>query len=388
MREKNERLQELFDKGIPVYSYSKLDSWHSCKYNWYQSYILHKRSKDNIYSSIGSVIHDSLESLYVKNEPLNIAKIKFNEVVKECESKGIKFPENPPTTKINYLKNMNHFFDNYKKMDVLMKTEQFILLKLPRKEGATKDEDFIWIQMYIDSIIPEIDDENNIKAFIVNDWKTSSKFDKDKLKKASKQLLVYKLGLEQQIGVNVSTVGWTMLKYVYCCYKTKGSKKTPSQVKKSMQERKDSVKWFHKKIVSDLINCGMDTIEAELLMGKAINKNDLSLLPQEIQNKYWIEDCFLEYEATKEEIEGCKDWIINTVKEIEETENKVKNYPPIEIGDKTSYFCFNLCGRPDCIHLMKYKNDNIDNFKKKKTEDAINNTTADKKKFNLDNLFK
>lgn len=388
MREKNERLQELFNKGIPVYSYSKLDSWHSCKYNWYQSYVLHKRSKDNIYSKIGSVIHDSLESLYIDNESLDIAKTKFNETVKECEGRGIKFPENPPTTKINYLRNMSHFFENYNKMDVLMKTEQFVLLKFPRIDNAIEDEDFIWIQMYIDSIIPEVDGDGNIKRLIVNDWKTSSKFDKDKLKKASKQLLIYKLGIEQQTKVTVSKIGWTMIKYAYCCYWTKGSKKVPSQLKKSMQERKDSVKWFQKKVVGDLISLGMDTIEAELLMGKAINKNDLSVLPKEIQDKYWIEDCFLEYEFSEEDLIECENWVINTVKHIEGIDDKLINYPPVEIGDKTSYFCHNLCGRPDCIHLIKYKNNNIDNFKKKKPEDAINNSTTDKKNLNLDSLFK
>lgn len=386
-REKNEKLEELFAKGVPVYSYSKLDSFHGCKYNWYQSYILHERSKDNIYSSIGSVIHDSLENIYHNKETLQEAKNNFNRTVRECEEKGIKFPENPPTTKINYIKNMNHFFENYKVMDTKMITEQFVLLKIPRFEGAKEDKDFIWIQMYIDSIIPVFKD-NEFKSVIVNDWKTSSKFDKEKLKKASNQLMVYKMGVEQSTGVEVSSLGWTMLKYCYCCYRTKGSKKTPSEVKKSMQERKDSIKWFSKKIIGDLIKDGMDTIEAELLMGKAINQNTMTVLPQEIQDKYWIEDCFLEFEFDDELLKECKEWIINTVTEIESLEQKIENYPNAEIGEKNSYFCFNLCGRPNCIHLMKYRNENKDNFKKITSENKINELTSDKKKFNLDSLFK
>lgn len=386
-REKNEKLEELFAKGVPVYSYSKLDSFHSCKYNWYQSYILHERSKDNIYSALGSVIHDSLENIYHNKETLQEAKNNFNRTVRECEGKGIKFPENPPTTKINYIKNMNHFFENYKIMDTKMITEQFVLLKIPRFESAKEDKDFIWIQMYIDSIIPVFKNEEFVSV-IVNDWKTSSKFDKEKLKKASKQLMVYKIGVEQSTGVEVSSLGWTMLKYCYCCYRTKGSKKIPSEIKKSMQERKDSIKWFSKKIIGDLIKEGMDTIEAELLMGKAINQNTMTVLPQEIQYKYWIEDCFLEFEFNDELLEECKEWIINTVTEIESLEHKIENYPPVAIGDKTQYFCFNLCGRPNCIHLMKYKSENKDNFKKLKSENKINELSADKKKFNLDSLFK
>jgi hypothetical protein len=386
-REKNEKLEELFAKGIPVYSYSKLDSFHGCKYNWYLSYVLHERSKDNIYSAIGSVIHDSLENIYHNKETLQEAKNSFNRTVRECEEKGIKFPDNPPTTKINYIKNMNHFFENYKVMNTKMITEQFVLLKIPRFEGAKEDKDFIWIQMYIDSIIPVFKNEEFVSV-IVNDWKTSSKFDKEKLKKASNQLMVYKMGVEQSTGVEVSSLGWTMLKYCYCCYRTKGSKKTPPEIKKSMQERKDSIKWFSKKIIGDLIKDGMDTIEAELLMGKAINQNTMTVLPQEIQDKYWIEDCFLEFEFDNELLNECKEWIINTVTEIESLEHKIENYPPVVIGDKTSYFCFNLCGRPNCIHLMKYKNENKDNFKKIKSENKINELSSDKKKFNLDSLFK
>lgn len=386
-REKNEKLQELFDKNIPVYSYSKLDSWDGCKYNWYHSYILHERSKDNIYSIIGSVIHDSLEDIYTNKSTLQEAKNIFNKTVRESEEKGIKFPDNPPTTKINYIKNMNNFFENYKIMDTKMITEQFVLLKIPRIDNAINDKDFIWIQMYIDSIMPVIENKE-FSSVIINDWKTSSKFDKDKLKKASRQLLIYKMGVEQSTNIKVSRLGWTMLKYCYCCYRTKGSKSNPSQIKKSMQERKDGIKWFSKKIIGDLIKDGMDTIEAELLMGKAINQSTMKIFPKNIQDRYWIEDCFLECNFDDELLEDCKKWIINTVTEIESIEHKIENYPNVDINEKTSYFCFNLCGRPNCIHLLKYKNDNKDNFKKTKSEDKINELSINKKKIDLDNLFK
>lgn len=386
-REKNEKLQELFDKNIPVYSYSKLDSWDGCKYNWYHSYILHERSKDNIYSIIGSVIHDSLEDIYTNKSTLQESKNIFNKTIRESEEKGIKFPDNPPTTKINYIKNMNNFFENYKIMNTKMITEQFVLLKIPRIDNAINDKDFIWIQMYIDSIMPVIENKE-FSSVIINDWKTSSKFDKDKLKKASRQLLIYKMGVEQSTNIKVSRLGWTMLKYCYCCYRTKGSKSNPSQIKKSMQERKDGIKWFSKKIIGDLIKDGMDTIEAELLMGKAINQSTMKIFPKNIQDRYWIEDCFLECNFDDELLEDCKKWIINTVMKIESIEHKIENYPNVDISEKTSYFCFNLCGRPNCIHLLKYKNDNKDNFKKAKSEDKINELSINKKKIDLDNLFK
>jgi hypothetical protein len=389
-RETSERLQELFDKNIPVYSYSKLSSWDECKYNWYMSYILKIRSKDNIYSKIGEVSHDSLERVYHHEEELKTSKELFNKAVKELEQQGIKFPDNPPTTKSNYIVNMNHFFDNYKILDVDMITEQFVLLSIPRTENAINDEDFIWIQMYIDSVIP-VCEGDEIKSIIVNDWKTSSSFDKEKKLKASRQLLIYKLGVEQKTKTPVSKLGWTMLKYVYCCYRTKGSKAKPSELKQSMQERKNSVKYFYKKIVADLIETGMDTMEAELLTGKAVNQNSFKVLPEFIQEKYWIEDCFLECEFDDISLQECKNWVINIINKIESIENTsdLSNFPPVEINEKSSYFCFNLCGRPDCIHLIKYKNNNSDNFKRDKKEDEINKEIGiTSKKINLDDLFK
>jgi len=389
-REINTRLQELLDKGIPVYSYSKLSSFSDgCKYNYYMSYILKERSNDNIYSGIGSVSHDSIENVYHKKETLAEAKVKFNNAIKEFESNGIKFPSDPPTTKSNYIKNMNHFFDNYKVLDTPMITEQFILLSIPRIKNATNDEDFIWIQMYVDSLMPIVDGEE-IVGICINDWKTSSKFDKEKLLVSSRQLLLYKMGVEQLTNVAASKLGWSMLKYVYCCYKTKGNKQNLPQIKKSMQERKDSVKFFFKKIVQDLIDSGIDTMEAELLAGRAVNHNTLSVLPQFIQDKYWIEDCFLEYEFNDEVMKECKEWIINVVNEIESiSSDNVLNYPPVEINEKTRYFCFNLCGRPKCPYLLKYKHDNIDSYKKMKSEEKISNLTGTNNQFiNLDSLFK
>ena len=388
-RENNARLQELFNKNIPIYSYSRLSSYSdNCKYNYYLAYISKQRSADNIYSGIGSVTHDSIENVYHKQETLEEAKEKFHQAIKELEKNGIKFPDNPPTTKTNYITNMDHFYDNYTVMDIPMRTEQFILLSIPRFEGAINDEDFIWIQMYVDSVMPIIEGEE-ITGIVVNDWKTSSKFDKEKLVVASRQLLLYKLGIEQKTGVTVTKLGWSMLKYVYCCYWTKGSKVSEPEIKKSMQERKDSVKFLANKITQDLIDSGMDTMSAELMVSKALHLNSLKAFPQFIQDKYWIEDCFLECEFDDEIMKNCLKWVIDTVKEIESiTEHIPTNYPPVEINGKTKYFCLQLCGRPNCPYLLKYKCDNIDAYKKKKSEEKISSVLGNNQNINLDILFR
>lgn len=385
-REKNAELEELFKLKIPVYSYSRLSSYHQCKYNYYEGYILKRRSPENIYGLVGGVSHDGLEELYRDGIPIKEVEQKFMDCISESAKNGIKFPENPPTTKQNYIKNMSHFFNNYQTMDVKMKTEQFVLVKFPRFEGAIEKKDFIYIQMFIDSIYPvfkEVDGKQIFDSVVVNDWKTSSKFDKHALEKSSKQLLLYKIGVEQTTGVPVSKLIWNMLKYTHCCtYNAKGGIK-----RSALQQRKDAVKFFVKPMVKDLIKSGMDTMDAELLVGKCVNHNSFEFLPDDIRERYWLEDGVVECEFNDEIIETTKQWIIDTVLEIESLGDDVKNYPSVEITEKNNYFCNNLCQR-NCEAIKKYNNANRDIYKKKKEEkEKVTEIENPVSKFNLDSLF-
>lgn len=56
-------LQALYDKGAQVYSYSKLSTIHDCPYNAYLTYIKPRDQCANVYSSLGTVVHDTLEGI-------------------------------------------------------------------------------------------------------------------------------------------------------------------------------------------------------------------------------------------------------------------------------------------------------------------------------------
>ena len=64
-REKNTELQELFDKGIPVKRFSKLECMHGCLYEAYRTYILHDKANQlqNVYSILGGSTHDVLAEI-------------------------------------------------------------------------------------------------------------------------------------------------------------------------------------------------------------------------------------------------------------------------------------------------------------------------------------
>ena len=50
-----------------LYSFSKLNSFHQCEYQYYLNYILKEKGKQNVYGHLGGVIHDLCEQLS-KNE--------------------------------------------------------------------------------------------------------------------------------------------------------------------------------------------------------------------------------------------------------------------------------------------------------------------------------
>ena len=57
------RLQELFDKGIKVYSISGVNTIDNCEFEAFCTYIKEMKGTNGIYSILGSKIHDKLEEI-------------------------------------------------------------------------------------------------------------------------------------------------------------------------------------------------------------------------------------------------------------------------------------------------------------------------------------
>jgi hypothetical protein len=221
------------------------------------------------------------------------------------------------------------------------------------------------MQGYIDGITPS----QKGKPYIdIIDWKTSSKFSGKKLNEAGRQLLMYKLGIEDNTNFKVDKVMWFMIKYLYVCNMQKNGK-----VKRKMCNRGKWVKEIRTQIEKELYKCNMDEFEVELLLDKAEEDNNLDCLPKEIQEKYWLEDCFVEYEITDEKIDEFKQYIINTVKEIESKDpNNPDEWKPVEIDKYNSFYCSTLCShRKTCPTYKKFLDENADSFDKKNKNDEF-----------------
>lgn len=334
-RKKNKQLEELKKQGKTVYSISRINSFNTCQYGYYRTYILRDRGKNNVYGIAGSEIHDAIEEIYLGEDEKDSMSKRLEDLLFKCDIMGIDFPSE--NIKNNWVNDMKHFANNFDLIDKKVATEELVIYEIA---------DGIYLQGYIDAIF-----KNNDKTVDIIDWKTSSKFTGKKLKEAGRQLLIYKEALENTKGLKVKNIAWYMFKYVNVCSKYKNGK-----TKRKMCNRRRWVKEISKDLKKDLDKLGNEDFIIEMLVDKAIEDNNLKDLPQEIQDKYWLEDCMVYYDYTDKNIKECKDYIINTIKEIEDKDKKdINDWKPVNINRGTEFFCKNLCGhRDNCPYLQDY----------------------------------
>lgn len=353
MLKPEDKLQKLREKGITVYSFSRLGTHETCPYEYYNTYILKNRGIENIYTLLGSEIHQNKESIYKGESDRATFKKNFENKIIELEMLNYKFPNEK--TAESWKRDMFHYVNNFKIIDKKAVLEQLIVFEI----------DGIWLQGYIDVIFPS----NKGKPYVnVVDWKSSSKFSGKKLTEAGRQLIMYKLGLEATTNFKVDKVMWGMLKYLNVCWKLKNGK-----TKKKMCNRGKWVKEMRNTFAKDMYKLEMEDFEIELLLDKAEEENSIECLPEEIKEKYWVEDCFVEYEITDEKIEEFKQYVKDTVREIESKDpNNEDEWEGVEITKYNSFYCSNLCGhRKTCKYYKTFLDENADSFEKKEKKDKM-----------------
>lgn len=345
-----EKLEELKANGIPVYSISKLNTFHSCQYEYYKTYVEGNRGKNNVYGVMGTFIHDNIEDIYRGKSTTDKFRKNFTNKLVELDMLDIKFPTEQIRNK--WVLDVGHFVNNFKPTKTKMAIETLILFKL----------NDIWLQGYIDAIVPS---EKGYPYINIIDWKTSSKFSGKKLIEAGRQLVLYKLGIEATTNFKVDKVMWNMIKYVNVCWKLKNGK-----TKKKMCSRSKWVKECKNQILKELKKLDLPEFEIEFMLDNAIEENDISILPDEIGEKFWLEDCFVEYEITDEVIAEFVKYVTDTVKEIESKGNNLEEWKAIEINKSNSFYCNHLCAHRDTCPVRKaFLEANSDEFEKKEKEE-------------------
>ena len=350
---KAEELLEKLKKEVEqIYSFSKIGSFNNCEYEYYNTYVLRNRGIDNCYTLMGSCIHDSLESIYGGNGDKETLKANYNSKLAELDIIGVDFPNDK--IKDSWVADMNHFVNNFNQIDSKMILEKLIVFELEKD---------IWVQGYVDAILPSDKGKPHVNVY---DWKTSSKFSGKKLTEAGRQLVMYKVGLEQTTGMNVDKVMWFMVKYINVCSTLKNGK-----TKKKMCNRGKWVKEIRSQLEKELYKLGIDDFESELLLDKAVKENTLDCMPKDIQEKYWLEDCIVEYDVTEDKVSELKKYVVDIVNEINKRDkDNEDDWKPVEITKYNSFYCSTLCGhRKHCKYYKRFLDENANEFDKKKKED-------------------
>jgi len=349
MRLSYDELNEIKKKfGVDqLWSFSKFDSYRTSKYEWMLKYIKHlpeNNEKQSAYASLGSAVHDVLEGLYD-------GKVKYEEMADQFEDiwmtnidiAQLVFDRNDSTKNDNiknkYYKDLVHFFKNYNKLPYKMQNEQFVTIKIT---------DDIVMQGYIDAVY-----KNEDEVYTVVDYKTSTQYSGKAIEEHAAQLVLYSEAL-RQLGVPKDKIRccWNFLKYVNIdCEQMNGKIKTRTIERYEIGEKlQASVKTWLKKL-------GYEGQIIEYLDALA-QTNDIKCLPEDVQAKYTINDCYVYVDDIWNFYEKLKEEIIETVSEINQ---KTEEYNCLmEIGDADgaeklfwddeeslkaqSYYYNNLCG--------------------------------------------
>lgn len=346
VREKNNEIEELKKQGKRFYSISKADTIDQCHYQAYLAYIKHAKAVPNIYSLMGSKIHDALEAIIHGEDTALLTSALENEL-EDMTMLGFDFPKDRyggTSIRDAWIKNMRHFCSNFVPPKGNFETEQLFIYPLT--------EDRI-VRGYID-LVQTIDEET--KTISIWDWKTSSQFSADTLLEHGRQLVMYAIAKEYE-GYKVKDVGWIMLKYVEIIFegRLRKNSKTKTQITKVCDRHKIAsiIKSY---VEQELADAGYDEIEIEMLIHQMMITNSLDGLPDEIKQKFIIKPYVRRYQITEALKQETLDYI-NRQAEIFESLSKDDEdmWKPKNIDKNSEFFCNYLCDyKGVCKYIQQY----------------------------------
>ena len=354
-----------------LWSFSRFDTYRTSKFEYLLHYIQHKKEnneKISAYAPLGGAVHDLIEKLYdgvlkydkLENEFNDVWTINIdlaNLVFDRCDT------NKNDNIKNKYYKDLVHFFKNYQQLPYKMLNEQHLIIKI------TKD---IIFNGYADAIY-----KNKDGIYTIVDYKTSTKYSGKTLEAHSAQLVLYSEAL-RQAGIPKDKIRccFNFLKYVDIdCEQVNGKIKTRtierSEIGTALQA---SVKtWLKKYGYEDDMLTYIDALS---------QSNDIKVLPEEVQQKYVMRDCYVYIDNIWDLYDELKEEIIRVIAEInEKTEeyNRLKDID-FEAAEKlfwdddeslkaNSYYYTNLSGYT--IPTIKPYKEYLDRINAEKNDDLF-----------------
>lgn len=365
MRLSYEELNKIKEQyGVnELWSFSKFDTYRTSHYEFLLKYVLHEKElseKESAYAPMGSSCHDALEKFYngeVKYEELS--EMFDDAWMMNIDIANLYF-DRGDTTKNNNMKdkyyaNLKHYFEHFTPIEGKTVMEQFLTIKV---------NDDIVFQGYADCMV-----QNKETGTIdIIDFKTSSLYSGSiekggALKDHAAQLTLYAEALRQK-GVPQDKIraGFSFLKYVSVdCEQVNGKIKTRQIERNKIGEslQASAKTWLKKLGHEDEMMEYLDTLA---------QSNDVTTLPEDVQAKFKVYDCYVWLDNIWDFYEELKVEIIETIAEIrskvaayETTKDDNLFWDSDESLKAQSYYYNNLCGyslkqlRPYQQYLDKLK---------------------------------
>lgn len=355
MRLKGKQLEALKERyGVDrLWSWSKWNSFHNSPYEYYLKYIAHVKEDraDAIYTTTGGIAHDILEQFYTDQIKYEDMEDAFQDGwVTAFDITGLKFDRNDEekNKKIadKYYYNLSHFFASHTKMPNKPMIEQFVCALI---NGYL-------FQGYIDAFFK--DDAGN---YTIVDFKTSSIYKGAKAENECGQLIVYAIALNQRgVPLDKIKICWNFLKYVsiqYC--QANGQVKTREvercKIGESLQS--NAKMWLKKLGYADQLDDYLKQLQ---------DTNTIACLPEDVQAKYVISDCYVYVDVTDELIDTWTKRITAAIKDIENREKeyelaKANGADELECSkafwdtpesvEANSFYFATLCSYSPALHL-------------------------------------
>jgi len=344
-----------------IWSFSRVNTYIGCPYSYFLKYVKRlKELRTSIYSVLGSEFHDILEKFYLGKIEYDDMVHMANAIILDVNEKDMKFDrsdaEKNKSMSKKYFECIRHFFLNYKPLSAKILTEKEIVIQVGKN---------IFIG-YIDAVHKESE------TYIITDYKSSTVYSGEKkILQEGRQLILYALGLNQG-GIPLENIRcrWNFLKYASITFFQKNGKP-----KTMISERNGIVEKLEAQIKIAMKDIGIDEYETADILTRAMRSNDMTLFPTEVQNKFTIEDCYVDVPINQTNIDKLQNEFVETIndivkKEIEFEESGDDGIWKKVLSDRDTFFCSNLCGyTPKVCPCYKDFLDNRDLFKKPENAD-------------------
>ncbi|HZJ99649.1 MAG TPA: PD-(D/E)XK nuclease family protein [Tissierellaceae bacterium] len=344
-RKTKEQLEQIMKKHRVerIWSYSRYNCYKNSSFEYFLRYVKkEKPTRDNIYSYLGSCVHDLLESFYDGSIKYEDMIHEFDTAFLNAELAGLKFDRTDDVKNDNisrkYKACVRHFLQNHISIERDMALEEYILIKVGK---------FLF-GGYFDAVHKDKDGN-----YVITDWKTSTIYTGKKIDQEKNQLVLYAEGL-RQMGVSIEKlkIRWCFIKYLNITMPLKNGNTRTTRAERHA--------WFGK-IKNNVKMWLKDTNrysdeEIEDMLNYSLEFDTIDNLPEDIQKLYTIEDCYVYANFNEEEIDKLKEDIYSVLTEIYKREKEYEETGSDkafweEVTDRQSYYFANLCSYNASQHL-------------------------------------